>query len=249
MGSSFEAGQLIALFLTAIPVGVFAVIIGASQFLSIPIFQLFFPSMTLGAIIGNLRIGNMVRDAVALVPVRRDIRWKPVMHLLIAACVGSVLGTMLIVNVPQKFLFPVIVMAIIVTEAAPWISQKVHRHTLVPAFFLTGGYYGVIGAGGSVISMAFLRILWPKDGDLHAVRVHMLLIECLAFIVSILAFLPSGEIDWPVSIAWGAGAIIGGYIGGKLLHRIGKTDSRTQKFWIRVVMVMAAGMAGYKAFF
>lgn len=249
MVPSSDMSSFVLLFLTAIPVGIFAVIIGASQFLSIPIFQLFFPQMSLGGIIANLRIGNMVRDVVALLPVRKDIRWKSIGSLLVAACLGSILGTMVIVDVPQSLLLPVLIGAVIVTEAAPWISRRVHRNTLLPAFFLNGAYYGIIGAGGSVISMALLRVRWPRDDELHFVRVHMLVIEAMAFLVSIIAFLSSGQIDWPISLTWGAGAIAGGYIGGKMLRWIGKTSPATQKFWIRLVMVMAVAMASYRAFF
>ncbi|TSC80533.1 MAG: hypothetical protein G01um101425_187 [Candidatus Peregrinibacteria bacterium Gr01-1014_25] len=241
-----DGGSVLLLFLTAIPVGVFAVIIGASQFVSIPIFQLFFPQMSLGGIIGNLRIGNMVRDAVALIPVRHDVRLRSMLKFIVAVCAGSVIGTVGIADVPQTFLLPILLFAVAITEAAPWISRHMHRHALVFALLLTGIYYGVIGAGGSVITMAFLRVHFPRDEQIHSVRVHMLLLELLAFIVSVGAFAVAGEIDWAVSIVWGAGAVIGGFIGGKLLRHIGKTSPASQKFWMRAVAAIAIAVSAWR---
>lgn len=237
---------MLLLFLTAIPVGIFAVVIGASQFVSIPIFQLFFPQMSLGGIIGNLRIGNMVRDAVALLPVRRDVRFRSMLKFILAMCIGSVIGTVGIAAVSQAFLLPILIGAVAITEAAPWISRHMHRHALVFALFLTGIYYGVIGAGGSVITMAFLRVHFPRDEQIHAVRVHMLLLEFCAFVVSVAAFVMTGEIDWAVSLVWGAGAVIGGFIGGKLLVHIGKTSPASQKFWMRAVAGAAIAVAAWR---
>lgn len=241
-----ENSDLLILFLTAIPVGVFAVVIGASQFLSIPIFQIFFPWMAFGAIIANLRIGNMVRDAVALIPVRKDIRFASMGKYILAVCAGSVIGTVGVVAVPQWALLPILLFALLVTEAAPWISRHVHRHALLFAVFLTGIYYGVIGAGGSVIMLALLRVRFPKEGEIHTVRVHMLLLELFAFIVSVVAFILTGSLDWTISLVWGAGAIIGGYIGGKMLVRIGQTSSKSQKFWMRAVAAFAVGVAVWR---
>lgn len=241
-----ENSQLILLFLTAIPVGVFAVIIGASQFIAIPLFQLFFPWMTLGGIVGNLRIGNMVRDAVALIPVRKDIRFGDMKSYLLVMCIGSVIGTLIVVDVSQNFVLPAILLAVVVTEAAPWIGRHVNKSALLGAFFGNGVYYGIIGAGGSVISMAFLRVKYPKDDQIHFVRVHMLLLEFFAFFVSVIAFIIQGGIDWSISLTWGAGAVIGGYIGGKLLVRIGKTSPKSQKFWMRAVAVFAVAVAVWR---
>jgi uncharacterized membrane protein YfcA len=247
MGASFDP-TLFWLFLLAIPVGLFAVVIGASQFLSIPIFQLFFPQMTLGAIVGNLRIGNMLRDAIALIPVRKDIKLASLWSYIVVICIGSVLGTLATANIPQWVLLPILLLAVMVTEAAPYISRYVHRHALTAAFFLTGVYYGIIGAGGSVISLAFLRIRFPSDKEIHAVRVHMLLLEFSAFAVSVAAFILTGKIDWRISLTWAAGAMIGGYVGGIVLKRTGKAKPKTQIILLRTVYVIAIAVAAWRAF-
>lgn len=241
-----EHAQLILLFLAAIPVGIFAVIIGASQFLSIPLFQLFFPWMTLGGIVGNLRIGNTVRDLFALIPVRKDIRWRDMKSFILVMCVGSVIGTLIVVDVSQAYVLPAILLAVLVTEAAPWIGKRVHKNALLGAFFGNGVYYGLIGAGGSVISMAFLRVKYPKDDQIHYIRVHMLVLEFCAFVVSVIAFVIQGGINWTISLTWGAGAIIGGYIGGKLLKTMGKAKPGVQKLCMRLVAVVAVSVAVWR---
>lgn len=247
MDGFFEIGSL-WLFLVAIPVGVFAVLIGASQFLSIPLFQLFFPQMTLGAIVGNLRIGNMLRDLVALIPVYRSVQFKTLGTFIVVICIGSIIGTLGTISLPQTVLLPILLFAVVVTEAAPWISSRVHRHALLGAFFLTGVYYGVIGAGGSVITLAFLRVQYPQDHHIHAVRVHMLLLEFCAFAVSVAAFVLTGRVDWVISLVWAAGAMIGGYIGGIVLKHTGKTKPRTQKIFLRAVYCVAIGVALWRLF-
>lgn len=246
MGSWFEL-QMLWLFLLSIPVGVFAVVIGASQFLAIPIFQLFFPQMTLGAIVGNLRIGNLLRNVIALIPVRKDIHIRSVWSYLVVICIGSIIGTLLTANIPQSLLLPILVLAVVVTEAAPKISRFVSRSALQVAFFINGIYYGIIGAGGSVISLAFLRIRYPSDDQIHAVRVHMLVLEASAFFVSVVAFLFTGLIDWKVSLVWAAGGMIGGYIGGLVLKKTGKAKPSTQKLLLRTVYTIALAVAAWRA--
>lgn len=237
---------LLWLFLAAIPVGFFAVLIGASQFLSIPLFQVFFPWMSVSAIIGNLRIGSMLRDAIALVPLWKSMRLQALGAFILVTCLGSILGTLSTVSFPQWFLLPLLLLAVVITEVAPWITEYVHRRALLFAFFLTGIYYGMIGAGGSVISMAFLRIHLPGDSQIQAVRVSMLMIELCALVVSVIAFVLSGSIDWRISLIWAAGGMIGGYIAGRTLRSTGTMSPRVQKIFLRAVYVVAIAVIAWR---
>ena len=63
------------LFLSAVPIGVFAVVLGGSMFLSIPVFQIFFPEMSMSAVIGNIKVGSVIRNMGAVVVLKKHINY------------------------------------------------------------------------------------------------------------------------------------------------------------------------------
>src|SRR5262249_61857480 len=56
-------------------VGIFSVIIGGGFFVSIPLWQFLFPSVSYGAIVGNLKVGSFFRGIGSPVTNQREIDW------------------------------------------------------------------------------------------------------------------------------------------------------------------------------
>src|SRR5262249_61951051 len=56
-------------------VGIFSVIIGGGFFISIPLLQFLFPSVSYGAIVGNLKVGSFFRGICSTITKRKEIDW------------------------------------------------------------------------------------------------------------------------------------------------------------------------------
>lgn len=63
--------QLIIIFLAAVPLGIYAIIFGGTLFLSLPYFQILFPEALVGSIVGNIKVGSVFRNGMALVGGKR----------------------------------------------------------------------------------------------------------------------------------------------------------------------------------
>src|SRR4029453_15614409 len=56
-------------------VGIFSVIVGGGFFVSIPLLQFLFPSVSYGTILGNLKVGSFFRGIGSTVPNRKGMEW------------------------------------------------------------------------------------------------------------------------------------------------------------------------------
>src|SRR6516164_8415529 len=66
-------------------VGIFSVIIGGGFFVSIPLLQFLFPSVSYGAIVGNLKVGSFFRGIGSTITNRKGIDWLGKPPLVCAA--------------------------------------------------------------------------------------------------------------------------------------------------------------------
>ncbi|MDP4132427.1 MAG: sulfite exporter TauE/SafE family protein [Bacillota bacterium] len=90
------------------------------------------------------------------------------------------------------------------------------------ALILTGlacGFInGLFGAGGGVISvLALVKFCNMEKKQAHATTVGVIL---ALSIVSITMYFINGFVDWKISFLAGAGGIIGGVTGAKLLNKL-----------------------------
>src|ERR1700745_3210035 len=56
-------------------VGILSVIVGGGFFVSIPLLQFLFPSVSYGAIVGNLKVGSFFRGIGSTITDRKEIDW------------------------------------------------------------------------------------------------------------------------------------------------------------------------------
>jgi hypothetical protein len=84
--------------------------------------------------------------------------------------------------------------------------------------FVTGVYGGYFGAAQGVILLALLGVLWSTD--MNKANGAKNVLAGTANIVSALAFILSGSVNWYVALFVGVGAGIGGWLGAKIGRRI-----------------------------
>jgi uncharacterized membrane protein YfcA len=79
-------------------VGIFSVIVGGGFFVSIPFLQFLFPSVSYGAIVGNLKVGSFFRGIGSTITNRKEIDWLGNLLWSVPLVIGTVLGVMVIGN-------------------------------------------------------------------------------------------------------------------------------------------------------
>ena len=88
------------------------------------------------------------------------------------------------------------------------------------------------GAGMSVMLLALLSV--SRGDDLRAANVLKNLLSALTGVVAVAVFLARGMVAWPFTLALMAGALLGGFLGGRLVRVLPAEVVR--------VIVIAAGV-------
>ena len=238
--------ELIILFFAAIPIGIFGVVVGGNATLSFPTFQVLFPEMTLGAIVGNIKPGSVVRNIMSLIPLRHDIDFAAVRFLLVPLLLGSVAGALLVADMSQSIILPVLILGFLVVEYARRLEKYITKHIHFLMTFLTGMYGGVFGAGISLLIVALMHIKDGDDENLYKTRANALFLETFFTTVAVMVFVSYGLVVPHIMLTWLGGSLIGGYLGGIILKKTGKLSGHTQRTILRGAFIFAICVAMVK---
>lgn len=238
-----DAITLSIIFISAIVIGIFAVVMGGTLFLSFPLFQILFPEMSLGAIIGNIKLGSIFRNASALLPLYKKLDTQ-VLWLAPVLCLGSVIGSLQIVTVSQSIVPAVLLLGLCVHEYSK--KLQLTRNVYWGVVFLIGVYGGLFGAG---IMLLILALLGLRHVDLVDARANALLLELLLGITAVATFWHFNLINWPLTLTWAGGGMIGGFIGGHVIAHTGHWSKGTQDWLVRASFILAFVIAVGKIFY
>lgn len=234
------------LFLGGIPIGMYAFMIGGAMFLSIPFFQLLFPEFTMGALLGNIRIGSAIRTISGSWSLRKHIHYKASVKTVIPLCIGALLGAFGVASISQSFVLPAILVAIVLSENAKWISDHLSQKHIFLITLLLGIFGGILGAGIGLILLALSRIQIPDDTKIVDVRANAVFMELFLHWFAVIAFFIQGVMMPEIWVPWAAGSFTGGLIGGTLVQYTGKLPARGQRILLRIVFVFAIGVAVWR---
>ena len=224
-------------FTGGIGIGIFAVVMGGTLFLSLPLFQFLFPEMALAAIIGTIKLGSIFRNTAALIPLYKQLDWS-VLRLAPILCAGSLLGSWQVVSITPAIVPFVLVLGLLAHEYGGKIPLP--KSLFIVIAFLVGFYGGIFGAG---IMLLLLSLLKVRLGALVDARANALLLELLLSLTAVITFWYLNYINWNLAFVWTAGSIIGGVLGGMIIKRTGKWPVDTQNLLIRVAFVIALVVA------
>jgi len=126
-------------------------------------------------------------------------------------------------------MLPAILTAIAFTIYAPKLANKVTKKTFSIAAFVTGLYSGILGAGIGVMLVALLRLKHPRDTQIGFVKIQARFVEFMLTISAVVTHFFSGNLLAALWIPLSIGALVGGYVGGVILHRLGELGGKTQK--------------------
>src|SRR5262245_9002276 len=188
--------------------------------------------------------GNLM---ACLADLERRPPWDRSLVALLVVCVGgSVAGALLLLVTPEKAFTAVI--PLLIGFATVLFAQSGRIRTWIlsrprgPAHVARGSgalwfvpvaiYGGYFGAGMSVMLLALLSV--SRGDDLRATNVLKNLLSGLTGVVAVAVFVVKGMVAWPLTLAMMAGALLGGFLGGRLV-RVLPTEV------VRVI-VIAAGV-------
>jgi uncharacterized membrane protein YfcA len=208
--------------------GVVTAIVGGASLITFPALL----AAGLPAVVANasntvaLTPGNL---AAAVADLERRPRWDRSFVGLMAVCVaGSVAGAALLLVTPEKAFTAVVPLLIgfatllfaASTRIRRWIAGRAtrgpgdgRRLLLFAPVAVYGGYFG---AGMSVMLLALLSV--SRADDFRATNVVKNLLSALTSLVAVVVFVAQGVVAWPPVLLMMAGALIGGFAGGRLVR-------------------------------
>jgi uncharacterized protein len=228
------------IFLSGVAAGFVNVIAGGGSFLTLPLLMLL-GGLPAAVANGTNRIAIFVQNLIAIRRFRihgfRDVRQG--LGLAVSAVVGSLLGSILAQDVPEKtfrlVLGGIMVLALLPVLRKPGAKERPagveelrHPRLQVPIFFLIGVFGGFIQAGTGYLIIAALSTL----GGLSLVRTNSLKLVIIAAYIapSILVFLVNGNVQWLPALILTCGCSIGGSLGASFALTRGDR-------WIRYVLL------------
>jgi uncharacterized membrane protein YfcA len=151
-----------------------------------------------------------------------------VLGLALVGFVGSGRGAMLLVALPSTVFVAVVPILIALAtllfafserlrtlgwRVSPDQSQSMAKPLLFAPVAIYGGYFG---AGMGVMTLAILGLSGPRDH--RSTNALKNLLNVLANVVAIAIYIGHGIVAWPETIAMMAGALIGGFVGGRSMR-------------------------------
>ncbi len=250
--TSYDVHGLIGLFAAAIVAGAINAVAGGGTLISFPSLVAF----------GEPDIISNATNTAALWPgglsgamaYRKDttIDRGLLAMLLIPSIIGGLLGAVILVVTPEsvfRLVVPILILfATCLFAARNYLSKRLSMKTdknevslraRIWGFFFqlfVATYGGYFGAGMSILMLGSLGVMGLRD-----VHVMNEIKSALAAIVNITAFIffaVRGLVVWPLAVLMAAGAILGGYAGGRSAKRIKQTH--LQFFIVVVGLVITA---------
>src|SRR4029453_14720521 len=203
-------------------VGIFSVIIGGGFFVSIPLLQFLFPSVSYGAIVGNLKVGSFFRGIGSTITNQKEIDWLGNLLWSVPLVIGAVLGVMVIAHLHQRWMLPAIIAAIALSELAPLLTKRITKGSFQAASLATGAYAGFLGAGMGIILVALFRLKQPAVERIAHVKIQARFIEWLICIVAVIAHYFHGNLILALWLPLGGGEPRGRDRGRRSLGEAGR---------------------------
>ena len=226
-----DAATILLLAAAGLAGGIVTAIVGGASLLTVPAMLAAGLPPVIAAASNTVALtpSNFVAAATDY---RRLPGWRPAFHRVIAvALIGSGLGAWLLISTPERA-FVAVVPVLIGTATALFafsgrIRAWIFRHGDDPAVHSARAdrigllllapiavYVGYFGAGASVSLLAILSL--GHTGDFRTVNVLKNLLSGLTSVIAVTVFVVTGMVAWPHTLAMGAGALLGGYMGGRL---------------------------------
>lgn len=226
--ASLTIEVLMFLFIVAIVAGFLDTLAGGGGLLTLP--ALMMSGLPPLAALATNKLQSSMGTATATIMMLRDrrVRWQQVKYLMLAAFIGSALGTLIIQFINAATLtviIPIVISCIgLYFLLAPVVddnkklakvSASHYKNAVVP---IIGAYDGVFGPGtGSFFTLAGRAL--RAQSFLEATAIAKTL-NFSTNIASLLVFLFAGHVIWLAGLVMMVGQFIGAWMGSHCLFKI-----------------------------
>jgi uncharacterized membrane protein YfcA len=235
----------------SIIIGFFAgfinVFAGGGSLLTLPL--LIFMGLPANVANGTNRIALILQNVVATGSFRQQkvLDYKQGIFLVIPACVGSVIGALVAVNLNEQIMettigFLLVVMFLfILFKPEKWLikpeEQKIVKPTLIQIiiFFVIGLYGGFIQAGiGFFLVAALVMIVGVDLVKANALKLFIVLIyNILAFVVFIL----NDQVNYKIGLTLAIGNMLGAFVATRIAVKKGP---QLVRYILLIALVLSA---------
>lgn len=222
-----------------IVIGTLGATLGATMFIAAPFWQIMFPHFTYGQILGNLKIGSFTRGIASTWSTRKKIKIKETLVPSALLALGTIISSLFIADLDQKYLLVAVVFSIVISELSPKIAHLITPRTRLICSFLIGIYMGILGAGTSLLLIALMRTIYKKPEELATAKIQALFIETIGITAATIILLSQSTLVYPYWAFWAIGSFIGGYIGGNLLNKTIQVSGKLQRIFLILVYIAA----------
>lgn len=249
---------LVLLCAFAFTAGFVDAIVGGGGLIQTPASLVLLPRLPVATVIGSLKIPAFTGTGFATIQYLRKVcmNWKLAAIMCVTAFAAAFAGSQTLTMVSNRYMKPVIFLALIVVAVYTYAKKDFGQHThkehslqkqilyAVLISMVIGFYDGFIGPGaGSFLILAFISLL--GFDFLHA-SAHAKLINLCTNFGSIMLFLLKGTILWHIALPMAVCNGLGGILGARLA--IARGNHFIRIFFLFVITATLIRF-GYDAFF
>ncbi len=177
-----------------------------------------------------------------------QVVWSSLPVLSVLAVVGGLIGTQLIIDIPEQYIYPIIgivllaLVAFVLLDKGWGVDELKQRKPAIgyASYFISMIYAGFFGAGASLMLVfSQVKFLGFKAMQAHATDT---LIWIIMSIFSVALFWWYGKIKFDLCLSIFLGMSIGSYLGSKVAIKGGDV-------WVKYVILLFATIMGVKFLF
>jgi len=200
---------------------------GGGGLLSIP--ALMMTGMSPLSVLGTNKLQASMGSITAtlLMFKHKRVFWPDIKHLMLASCLGSIVGTIFIQFIDSQvlsFIIPFVLGIIAIyflisplplVQTKSKISHKTYQRWIVPSI---GSYDGMFGPGaGSFFILAAISL---RGKILLKAIAEAKTLNFSSNIASLIVFLFAGQVVWAIGLTMMGGQVIGAWLGSHYLFKI-----------------------------
>jgi uncharacterized protein len=245
---------LALLCLFAFLAGFIDAMVGGGGLIQLPAFFILFPHLSLVQTLATNKTASFLGTSVAALKYIRNVKidWRHLVVSIIAACIGSFSGALLVSRMHKEQFMPAIIIALVVVLIYTLFKKDFglhHKEKLISrnkyylySVLLGGGiglYDGIIGPGtGSFLIFAFVFLFGYNF--LHA-SANAKVLNVFTNFAAITFFFAQGAIVWSLAIPMGLSNMAGNYLGSHVALKKGSAFLRV--FFLIIVTILIIKLA------
>ena len=247
----FAIETLLFLFFAAAVAGFMDTLAGGGGLITVP--ALVVSGIPPLAALGTNKLQSSFGSGTAsfLLFTRKKIYWQELRPMMIAAFIGSVVGTVMVQLIDARvlgFMIPlvlVIIAAYFITapylkieSTKPRMSDRIYQKTVLP---IIGIYDGMFGPGtGSFLAVAGVSL---RGLELIKATAIAKPLNFATNIASLIVFIFAGQIVWLAGFAMIIGQMLGAWLGS---HYLFKVNPKVLRILIVTICLVMLGQYWYK---